>query len=318
MNTSSSNPSQSRSTGNSFSYDMEPEDSACVRICKCGNDLTVRTSWTNSNPGRRFRGCSGDTGVYCGVFEWIDPPMCRRAKDVIPDLLNRINNQDRLLKELRQKVVVLEARDGDKVLYRLCGILGSVIIMILFILYQKMFYCQHWTPEIEDTFIHSLLAHHRKGTFHEDRQNCHAVLCALFDINARYGTVEWDPNKNTISADDYVWEQIAKAKTIGKCYVNAPERQWTSLWVLFGECTGDFDDEEESIFFDRAGTCLDDEWVHPNKTLSDSSSENSSDGHSDELGMEDPSWWAFVQEYYASDSGTASVNTYSATIRRPA
>ncbi|KAK4429050.1 hypothetical protein Salat_1205000 [Sesamum alatum] len=266
MNTSSSNPSQSRSTGNSFLYDMEPEDSACVRICKCGNDLT---------------------GVYCGVFEWIDPPMCRRAKDVIPGLLNRINNQDRLLKELRQKVLVLEARDGDK----------------------------HWTPEIEDTFIHSLLAHHRKGTFHEDRQNCHAVLCALFDINARYGStlsysycqrrltklkilhrvfsytslvaVEWDPNKNTISADDY-------AKTIGKCYVNAPERQWTLLWVLFGECTGDFDDEKETIFFDRDGTCLDDEWVHPNKTLSDASSENSSDGHSDELGMEDPSWWAFV------------------------
>ncbi|KAK4421595.1 hypothetical protein Salat_2110100 [Sesamum alatum] len=188
---------------------------------------------------------------------------------------------------------------------------------------HKMFYCQHWTLEIEDTFIQSLLANHRKGTFHEDRHNCHAVLCALFDINARYGctlsysycqrrltklkirhrvfswitslvAVEWDPNKNTIYADDYVWEQIAKAKTIGKCYVNAPERQWTSLWVLFGECTGDFDDEEEAIFFDRAGTCLDDEWVHPNKPLHDASSEDSSDGHNDELGLDDPSWWDFV------------------------
>ncbi|KAK4434862.1 hypothetical protein Salat_0649100 [Sesamum alatum] len=123
---------------------------------------------------------------------------------------------------------------------------------------QKLFYCQYWTPEIEDTFIHSLLAHHRKGSFHYERVNCHAVLCALFDINARFGctlsysycqrrleklkiryrvfswitslvAVEWDTKTNHISTDDYTWEQIAKVKSIGKAYVNAVEPQWTAL-----------------------------------------------------------------------------------------
>ncbi|KAK4441530.1 hypothetical protein Salat_0487900 [Sesamum alatum] len=122
---------------------------------------------------------------------------------------------------------------------------------------HKMFYCEHWTPEIEDTFIQSLLAHHRKGTFHHDRVNCHPVLCVLFDINARLVVVEWDPKKNMISADKYVWEQIAKAKTIGKCYVKAPEPQWSALWILFGEWPSDDSDEDESVYFDRAGTCLD-------------------------------------------------------------
>ncbi|KAK4416802.1 hypothetical protein Salat_2505700 [Sesamum alatum] len=150
---------------------------------------------------------------------------------------------------------------------------------------NKMFYCEHWTPELEDTFIQSLLAHHRKGTFPHERTNCHAVLCALFGINARYGAklsysycqrhlaklkirhhvfswvtslvaVEWDPKKNIISADTYVWEQIAKAKSIGKCYVKAPEPQWSALWILFGEWTGDDSDEDESVYFDRASTCL--------------------------------------------------------------
>ncbi|KAK4415906.1 hypothetical protein Salat_2698000 [Sesamum alatum] len=68
-----------------------------------------------------------------------------------------------------------------------------------------------------------------------------------------------DPKKNTISTDKYVWEQIAKAKTIGKCYVKAPEPQWNALWILFGEWPSDDDDEDESVYFDRVGTCLDDE-----------------------------------------------------------
>ncbi|KAK4422008.1 hypothetical protein Salat_2151500, partial [Sesamum alatum] len=62
------------------------------------------------------------------------------------------------------------------------------------------------------------------------------------------------------------------AKTIGKCYINALEPQWTSLLILFGECTADFDNEEESVYFDRAGTYLDDEWVHPNIPPVDDSS----------------------------------------------
>ncbi|KAL0395348.1 UNVERIFIED_CONTAM: hypothetical protein Slati_4501000 [Sesamum latifolium] len=104
---------------------------------------------------------------------------------------------------------------------------------------HQLFYCSHWTPDIEDTFVQALLEHHRNGAFHHDRTNCHAVMCALFDINAKYGStfsysycqrrlaklkirhrvfqwitrkaaVDWDPNLNTLRADEYVREQISQ------------------------------------------------------------------------------------------------------------
>ncbi|KAK4434992.1 hypothetical protein Salat_0662200 [Sesamum alatum] len=39
---------------NSYSF-----DGSLPRICRCGHQVVVRTSWTNSNPSRRFRGCPG-------------------------------------------------------------------------------------------------------------------------------------------------------------------------------------------------------------------------------------------------------------------
>ncbi|KAK4424305.1 hypothetical protein Salat_1623900 [Sesamum alatum] len=34
-------------------------DNVWVQLCLCGNSIVTKTSWTNSNPGRRFRGYSG-------------------------------------------------------------------------------------------------------------------------------------------------------------------------------------------------------------------------------------------------------------------
>ncbi|KAK4429246.1 hypothetical protein Salat_1224900 [Sesamum alatum] len=286
MNRSSSNQSQSHSTGHSYTNYGDSDEPEVVRICKCGHDLVVRTSWTNSNPGRHFRSCSADAGNQCGVFEWIDPPMCRRSIEVIPGLLKRLNSQEKQLKDYGQKLRGLEASlDGIYALssWRDCWMCYNTStphslysdndpVHILkfpamagdgFHWQNKMFYCEHWTPEIEDTFIQSLLAHHRKGTFHHDLV-----------------VVEWDPKKNIISADTYVWEQIAK--------------------------------------FDRGGTCLDDEWVTNKAPPADDSYGDSSFGNDHDVEQEEPSWWAFVQEYYASDSGTGSVNTHTRTIRRPA
>ncbi|KAK4430741.1 hypothetical protein Salat_0835800, partial [Sesamum alatum] len=177
--------------------------------------------------------------------------------------------------------------------------------------------------------------------FHHDRMNCHAVLCALFDINARFGStlsysycqrkleklkiryrvfswitrlvvVEWDPKTNHISADDYTWEQIATVKSIGKANVNAVEPQWTALWILFGEITTINDWDDEDVFFDRAGTCVDDGWVHNGNAPSDDTSYESPNDDTTDNDNDDPSWWAFIQEYYASDSGTGSVNIHPA------
>ncbi|KAL0366960.1 UNVERIFIED_CONTAM: hypothetical protein Sradi_3586100 [Sesamum radiatum] len=79
-------------------------DSAVVRTCLCGLEVVVRTSWTNANPDRRFRGCPGEGGSYCNVFQWVDPPMCPRAKEIIPDLIAKIADKDVQLTELRQQL----------------------------------------------------------------------------------------------------------------------------------------------------------------------------------------------------------------------
>ncbi|KAK4851415.1 hypothetical protein QYF36_014941 [Acer negundo] len=50
--------------------------------CLCGRRGMLCTSWTNANPGRRFWGCSN--------FRWYDPPIGERSKQIIPELLRRI------------------------------------------------------------------------------------------------------------------------------------------------------------------------------------------------------------------------------------
>ncbi|KAK4424391.1 hypothetical protein Salat_1632500 [Sesamum alatum] len=136
MNRLANNESQSHSTAESCTNTMGSDGSNVVRTCLCGVEVVVRTSWTNPNHGHRFRSCPGDGG-YDGVFEWIDPPMCRRSKEVISSLLNRINNQDKLLKEYRQKLHVSEGREGKMMMYRLSWIVASIITLVLLIFYVR-------------------------------------------------------------------------------------------------------------------------------------------------------------------------------------
>ncbi|KAL0404488.1 UNVERIFIED_CONTAM: hypothetical protein Sradi_2089600 [Sesamum radiatum] len=133
MNRSGSNQSASRSNGSSHTNPMEytsTGESGVVRTCLCGFEVVVRTSWTNSNPGRRFRGCPGDNGSYCRVFQWVDPPMCRRAKEIIPDLLSRINDQERQLNEYRQSNFKKAALESKLLTYRLMAVVvGSDVYL---------------------------------------------------------------------------------------------------------------------------------------------------------------------------------------------
>ncbi|GJT78320.1 hypothetical protein Tco_1045045 [Tanacetum coccineum] len=66
-------------------------------ICRrCGSVGVITTSWTSTNPGRRFFGCS-KRGANCGIIDWYDPPMCDRAVQIIPGLLRRINHLQQTL-----------------------------------------------------------------------------------------------------------------------------------------------------------------------------------------------------------------------------
>ncbi|KAK6130378.1 hypothetical protein DH2020_035883 [Rehmannia glutinosa] len=74
--------------------------------CNCGMDALLKTSWTKSNPGRRFWACPryGQNG-YCGHFKWADDEMCSRAKQIIPGLLSKIN-------KLQEEIEALQSKEG--------------------------------------------------------------------------------------------------------------------------------------------------------------------------------------------------------------
>ncbi|KAK4428756.1 hypothetical protein Salat_1175500 [Sesamum alatum] len=95
--TNGSGRPNSRHTGSSSADDV-------MRICSCGCEIVVRTSWTTTNPGRRVRACSGNQDTHCGAFQWVDPLMCRRSKKVIPGLLNRLNQYDAAIKRAKERL----------------------------------------------------------------------------------------------------------------------------------------------------------------------------------------------------------------------
>ncbi|PWA51551.1 zinc finger, GRF-type [Artemisia annua] len=74
-----------------------------IVTCNCGKQATIKTSWTNSNPGRRFYCCP-----TCGFIEWTDPPMCFRAVDVIPGLLRARSD---LEEDLEEQLMLMREKD---------------------------------------------------------------------------------------------------------------------------------------------------------------------------------------------------------------
>ncbi|XP_031093055.1 uncharacterized protein LOC115997606 [Ipomoea triloba] len=81
--------------------------------CNCGNELTLQTSWSSENPGRRFWNCVGINGMHsCGFFAWFDPPMCLRSKKIIPELLKRVNRNEEEIERL--KASKLRTGNGPK------------------------------------------------------------------------------------------------------------------------------------------------------------------------------------------------------------
>ncbi|KAK6137742.1 hypothetical protein DH2020_028494 [Rehmannia glutinosa] len=76
--------------------------------CFCGKRAVTRTTWTKENPGRRFNACLHFGRGGCRLFEWEDPPMCHRAKAIIPGLLRKINKLEGETKKLESEVQKLE------------------------------------------------------------------------------------------------------------------------------------------------------------------------------------------------------------------
>ncbi|XP_057426249.1 uncharacterized protein LOC130719652 [Lotus japonicus] len=92
-----------------------------VKVCGCGVEAPLLTSWTGDNPERRFYGC-GLFKVHgrrlCSFFEWYDDVGNAREKKVIA-LLSRKNA------EMKKTIKVLVC----------CLIFAMIMIMALIFAY---------------------------------------------------------------------------------------------------------------------------------------------------------------------------------------
>ncbi|KAG6478655.1 hypothetical protein ZIOFF_062099 [Zingiber officinale] len=64
-------------------------------LCYCGLRATLQTSWTESNPGRRFFSCPKYRQRGCDFFLWHDPESSERSKTIINEL--KRNNKKLIL-----------------------------------------------------------------------------------------------------------------------------------------------------------------------------------------------------------------------------
>ncbi|XP_065872234.1 uncharacterized protein [Euphorbia lathyris] len=71
-------------------------------ICHCGIQAPLSTSWSDSNPGRRYFNCKNfGTRKACKFFEWMDPPMNEREKSVILGLLRKLDKIEKECERLK-------------------------------------------------------------------------------------------------------------------------------------------------------------------------------------------------------------------------
>lgn len=71
-------------------------------FCHCGLPVKQFTSWTETNPGRRFYRCPRPQGhVQCQYFAWIDSPIYGRGRDVIINLRKEKRELEQQLYYLR-------------------------------------------------------------------------------------------------------------------------------------------------------------------------------------------------------------------------
>ncbi|CAL5390371.1 unnamed protein product [Camellia sinensis] len=88
----------------SFAFESGQSRTNAPRLCYCRERSPVKTSMTSGNMGRRFYGCAR-YGVYvtCGYFEWVDPPMCQRGREVLSRMVAKMNRLEKELARSRRR-----------------------------------------------------------------------------------------------------------------------------------------------------------------------------------------------------------------------
>ncbi|KAK4427157.1 hypothetical protein Salat_1484600 [Sesamum alatum] len=157
---------------------------------------------------------------------------------------------------------------------------------------RQQFYFPKWTKDMEKTFVDSLTGHARSGMFRPDRPNIHAVMCALYDLNKKYGTkvtyewaqtrvarlreryelfswvisregVIWNPRLGFVTAPNQLWRTLVRQNKHARCYVNAAEELWEELCILIDRDNDERNDVIDADHFDLNVPAPAEGWVDP-------------------------------------------------------
>ncbi|XP_020082379.1 uncharacterized protein LOC109705975 [Ananas comosus] len=93
-------------------------------LCHCGLPYTIKTSWTQNNPGRRFYGCPRyrmQESNACNYFGWYDPQFTSQSISMVNGLLESNN-------KLREEAAVAAKRKRWKLtVFVIYGIVSGIM-----------------------------------------------------------------------------------------------------------------------------------------------------------------------------------------------
>ncbi|XVF28439.1 hypothetical protein REPUB_Repub15cG0029400 [Reevesia pubescens] len=84
-------------------------------LCNFNVKASRWTSWTISNPGRRFYGCAKYPGLVCGFHTWYDPKLSDQARKMMNELKIREKHLFEKVQEMKNDVSKLKKNVVDLV-----------------------------------------------------------------------------------------------------------------------------------------------------------------------------------------------------------
>lgn len=119
------------------------------RHCYCGSVASIRTSWSEVNPGRRFVHCpnkSIDGRHGCNYFDWVDGPVNRNANNSVRNCI--VSNQPHLsemdsevrnhrLVNARLEVLIAENNTRERMYVKVICLLCLMIMLLALVLCVK-------------------------------------------------------------------------------------------------------------------------------------------------------------------------------------
>ncbi|KAK6152273.1 hypothetical protein DH2020_014908 [Rehmannia glutinosa] len=145
--------------------------------CYCGYELRIHTSWTKSNPGRRFISCPERGVNKCGFFKWIDDDNCDRSRNIISGLLDKLKLARTELASTRQHVQFLK---------KMVMISWIITFVVCFVACADFIYDDEWKEREDRLFIQVLIEQQAQNNFAPNRVNAHAVLIAMDTVNKEF------------------------------------------------------------------------------------------------------------------------------------